>query len=402
MIGMVSIRDIVGDIIADQDFTIEQLEHYISGQYDVGTRSSRPRSPRPRGGARGNKAASGSRSRSSPHPRHRRRHRELPRRPHAERGAALQERGGAQEDRGLEPVELLPGEEHEAEPRRVRRRHRHRSRQGRKYRRGEALREGEGRDQEGSRAPRGAIEGRIERASTRCTRTTPRDLHDAAADRDRARLDHRPHQKRWLLDGAALAHSPAPSSASSPGSELPCSRSAASRSPSAGGRSSRRRPRGRGRRVVAIVGESGSENPRCSTSSPASTGPTAAGARRWRALASATTTRSRSGAAQRGLRLPGLPPAALPHRRRERRAAARAARRRRGGAHASRRRSSPWASRRIRRAQARHALRRRDAARGDRARPGARAAPRCSPTSPPATSTKRTPRPGARVPARRR
>jgi len=32
VIGMVSIRDIVGDIIADQDFTIEQLEHYISGQ----------------------------------------------------------------------------------------------------------------------------------------------------------------------------------------------------------------------------------------------------------------------------------------------------------------------------------------------------------------------------------
>jgi CBS domain-containing protein len=31
VIGMVSIRDIVGDIIADQDFTIEQLEHYISG-----------------------------------------------------------------------------------------------------------------------------------------------------------------------------------------------------------------------------------------------------------------------------------------------------------------------------------------------------------------------------------
>ncbi len=30
--GMVSIRDIVSDIIADQDFTIEQLEHYISGQ----------------------------------------------------------------------------------------------------------------------------------------------------------------------------------------------------------------------------------------------------------------------------------------------------------------------------------------------------------------------------------
>src|SRR5437868_937857 len=27
--GMVSIRDIVSDIIADQDFTIEQLEHYI-------------------------------------------------------------------------------------------------------------------------------------------------------------------------------------------------------------------------------------------------------------------------------------------------------------------------------------------------------------------------------------
>jgi len=32
VIGMVSIRDIVNDIIADQDFTIEQLEHYISGQ----------------------------------------------------------------------------------------------------------------------------------------------------------------------------------------------------------------------------------------------------------------------------------------------------------------------------------------------------------------------------------
>ena len=32
VIGMISIRDIVSDIIADQDFTIEQLEHYISGQ----------------------------------------------------------------------------------------------------------------------------------------------------------------------------------------------------------------------------------------------------------------------------------------------------------------------------------------------------------------------------------
>ena len=32
VVGMVSIRDIVNDIIADQDFTIEQLEHYISGQ----------------------------------------------------------------------------------------------------------------------------------------------------------------------------------------------------------------------------------------------------------------------------------------------------------------------------------------------------------------------------------
>ena len=31
VLGMISIRDIVGDIIADQDFTIEQLEHYISG-----------------------------------------------------------------------------------------------------------------------------------------------------------------------------------------------------------------------------------------------------------------------------------------------------------------------------------------------------------------------------------
>jgi CBS domain-containing protein len=32
VIGMVSIRDIVSDIIADQDFTIEQLDHYIRGQ----------------------------------------------------------------------------------------------------------------------------------------------------------------------------------------------------------------------------------------------------------------------------------------------------------------------------------------------------------------------------------
>lgn len=31
LVGMISIRDIVGDIIADQDFTISQLEHYISG-----------------------------------------------------------------------------------------------------------------------------------------------------------------------------------------------------------------------------------------------------------------------------------------------------------------------------------------------------------------------------------
>lgn len=32
VVGMVSIRDIVSDIIADQDFTISQLENYISGQ----------------------------------------------------------------------------------------------------------------------------------------------------------------------------------------------------------------------------------------------------------------------------------------------------------------------------------------------------------------------------------
>ena len=32
VLGMISIRDIVSDIIADHDFTIEQLEHYISGQ----------------------------------------------------------------------------------------------------------------------------------------------------------------------------------------------------------------------------------------------------------------------------------------------------------------------------------------------------------------------------------
>ena len=32
VMGMVSIRDIVTDIIADQDFTISQLEQYISGQ----------------------------------------------------------------------------------------------------------------------------------------------------------------------------------------------------------------------------------------------------------------------------------------------------------------------------------------------------------------------------------
>ena len=31
VVGMLSIRDIVSDIIADQDFTIKQLEHYISG-----------------------------------------------------------------------------------------------------------------------------------------------------------------------------------------------------------------------------------------------------------------------------------------------------------------------------------------------------------------------------------
>lgn len=30
VVAMISIRDIVSDIIADQDFTIEQLEHYIS------------------------------------------------------------------------------------------------------------------------------------------------------------------------------------------------------------------------------------------------------------------------------------------------------------------------------------------------------------------------------------
>jgi CBS domain-containing protein len=32
VVGMVSVRDIVNDIIADQDFTISQLESYISGQ----------------------------------------------------------------------------------------------------------------------------------------------------------------------------------------------------------------------------------------------------------------------------------------------------------------------------------------------------------------------------------
>lgn len=32
LIGLVSIGDLVKDIISDQQFTIEQLEHYISGQ----------------------------------------------------------------------------------------------------------------------------------------------------------------------------------------------------------------------------------------------------------------------------------------------------------------------------------------------------------------------------------
>jgi CBS domain-containing protein len=33
LIGLISMGDLVKDIISDQQFTIEQLEHYISGQH---------------------------------------------------------------------------------------------------------------------------------------------------------------------------------------------------------------------------------------------------------------------------------------------------------------------------------------------------------------------------------
>jgi IMP dehydrogenase len=35
LVGMVSIGDLVKDIIAEQQFTIEQLEHYITGSAAV-------------------------------------------------------------------------------------------------------------------------------------------------------------------------------------------------------------------------------------------------------------------------------------------------------------------------------------------------------------------------------
>jgi IMP dehydrogenase len=33
IVGLISMGDLVKDIISDQQFTIEQLEHYISGQH---------------------------------------------------------------------------------------------------------------------------------------------------------------------------------------------------------------------------------------------------------------------------------------------------------------------------------------------------------------------------------
>ena len=63
----------------------------------------------------------------------------------AERRAALQERSGDQEDRGVRPVELLPGEEQQAEPRRARRDAHDRRAAGAIREGGRALQEGEGR-----------------------------------------------------------------------------------------------------------------------------------------------------------------------------------------------------------------------------------------------------------------
>ena len=35
LVGMVTVGDVVKQIIADQEFTIRELEKYISGSYDI-------------------------------------------------------------------------------------------------------------------------------------------------------------------------------------------------------------------------------------------------------------------------------------------------------------------------------------------------------------------------------
>ena len=309
---------------------------------------------------------------------------------HPEQRAALQERGGAQARRGLGPVELLPGEEHEAEPRRGRRR---RSApdpaKAESYRREAQRYADEKKDIESGRAsPEAkADSSSTRRASTRCTRTTSWPismtlLQIAIALASITVLT----QKRWLLAGAGAERL----RRRRPGHRrLDLKRRrmlevrGLAKSFGAGAAALRRRSSldGRARRVGRRSWASRARaSPRCSTSSRASTGPDRGEVRLdgTRARLRATTTRSRSGGGahvgfvfQAFHLLPYLSVA------RERGAAAGAARRGRAPSASARarERSTPWGSRRLGARTPGLALGRRDAARGHRARAGAPPAP---------------------------
>ncbi len=108
----------------------------------------------------------------------------------------LQERIGDQEDRSVEPVELLPGQEQQAEPRRARGRARARVAQGLLRRRDQALQAGEGSDQEGRREVRARVR-RLEQAQRRADPPAPSlgAGDDGAADLDRDGGDRAAHQE---------------------------------------------------------------------------------------------------------------------------------------------------------------------------------------------------------------
>jgi hypothetical protein len=107
---------------------------------------------------------------------------------------SAQERGRDQEDRGVRPVELLPGEEQQAEPGGARRDARDRRGRRPHEARGRALQGRERGHPQGSRAPRGGGQGGQRQERRVDARPPPVGAgDDAHPDRDLARRDHPAH-----------------------------------------------------------------------------------------------------------------------------------------------------------------------------------------------------------------